>query len=339
MARYRKIDPRMWGDAKFRSLSPLPVSGQSFFIYLLTGPHTTNVPGLYHIGPATIAERMGWDNAACTAAYHDGCTAGLWVGDLQASVIRVPNAIYYNPPGSLSVVTGWRDNLAEIPECSLKTEHIKAIRDYLGSDRFANSSNRSNVLRDCAAYTRAFDAACSAGSSAGCIAGITPPGAGAGAGVKDVRSAKRSSSKKKRKPHPATAHMADLERLRSRYAELRSMEKPTGAIPKNEHTHRVCETLDERGLDYCVQQIEHHADFQTNDPRAKKTYNVWYSAFAYGKDDGVATPKVPNFDLMDSRIVGKKEPMHPADVAEKWRRQIEKEDEEKERLRTQEASQ
>lgn len=33
---YRKVKITMWDDPKFRALSPLPPSGQSLFIYLLT---------------------------------------------------------------------------------------------------------------------------------------------------------------------------------------------------------------------------------------------------------------------------------------------------------------
>ena len=42
--RYRKIEVRMWGDEKFRMLSPLPPSGQSLWLFLLTGPHTGPIP-------------------------------------------------------------------------------------------------------------------------------------------------------------------------------------------------------------------------------------------------------------------------------------------------------
>jgi hypothetical protein len=42
---YRKVKITMWDDPKFRALSPLPASGQSLFIYLLTGPS----PGLYRV--------------------------------------------------------------------------------------------------------------------------------------------------------------------------------------------------------------------------------------------------------------------------------------------------
>ena len=41
---YRKVKITMWDDPRFRALSPLPPSGQSLFIYLLTGPFTGLFP-------------------------------------------------------------------------------------------------------------------------------------------------------------------------------------------------------------------------------------------------------------------------------------------------------
>lgn len=42
---YRKVKITMWDDPRFRALSPLPPSGQSLFIYLLTGPFTGIILG------------------------------------------------------------------------------------------------------------------------------------------------------------------------------------------------------------------------------------------------------------------------------------------------------
>src|SRR2546427_3847788 len=46
MARYRKIDTRMWGDCRFRELSSPSPSAKYLWMFLLTGPHTSNIPGL-----------------------------------------------------------------------------------------------------------------------------------------------------------------------------------------------------------------------------------------------------------------------------------------------------
>lgn len=42
---YRKVKITIWDDPKFRALSPLPPSGQSLFIYLLTSPFTGIILG------------------------------------------------------------------------------------------------------------------------------------------------------------------------------------------------------------------------------------------------------------------------------------------------------
>ncbi|MCZ5770861.1 hypothetical protein O5340_13685 [Escherichia coli] len=57
---YRKVKITIWDDPKFRALSPLPPSGQSLFIYLLTSPFTGIIPGLFKAGRAAMAEELGW---------------------------------------------------------------------------------------------------------------------------------------------------------------------------------------------------------------------------------------------------------------------------------------
>src|SRR6266446_3179831 len=50
MSRYRKIDTRMWGDVRFRELSSPSPSGKYLWMFLLTGPQTSNIPGLFRAG-------------------------------------------------------------------------------------------------------------------------------------------------------------------------------------------------------------------------------------------------------------------------------------------------
>jgi hypothetical protein len=58
MSRYRKIEVQMWGDTKFRSLSPMPASGQGLWLYLLTNTNTSPIPGLYKAGRMAMAEEL-----------------------------------------------------------------------------------------------------------------------------------------------------------------------------------------------------------------------------------------------------------------------------------------
>lgn len=130
MARYRKIDTRMWADAKFRALSsPIP-SGKYLWIVMLTGPQTTNLPGLFRIGEMALAEELGWPLEGFRQAFAELFREGLASADWSARVVWIPNAIRYNPPGNPNVVKGWRDSWDEIPECSLKAEAYQQLKTF-----------------------------------------------------------------------------------------------------------------------------------------------------------------------------------------------------------------
>jgi hypothetical protein len=122
MARYRKIDTRMWADAKFRALSTPQPSGKYLWIALLTGPHTTNLPGLLRVGEMALSEELGWSLEGFREGFAELFREGLAKADWNARVVWIPNAIKFNPPDNPNVVKGWRDAWDEVPECALKTE-------------------------------------------------------------------------------------------------------------------------------------------------------------------------------------------------------------------------
>jgi hypothetical protein len=121
----------MWGDEKFRRLSAPCPCGQSLWIYLLTGPHTTSLPGLFNIGEAALAEALGWTLKAFREAFAEAHSQGMVKADWQARVVWIPRAIEYNFPESPNVVKGWRAAWDEMPECQLKTEAYHLFRQAL----------------------------------------------------------------------------------------------------------------------------------------------------------------------------------------------------------------
>jgi len=133
MSRYRKIEVKMWGDAKFRSLSPLPPCGQGLWLYLLTGPNTGPIPGLFRAGRAAMAEELGWDVKAFDKAFAEVLEKGMVKVDFKARVVWVPKAIFYNRPESPNVVKSWGKEWDMIPECDLKSEAFDALRKSLYS--------------------------------------------------------------------------------------------------------------------------------------------------------------------------------------------------------------
>jgi len=130
MARYRKIDTRMYGDMKFRNLSSPAVSSKYLWIYLLTGPHTTNLPGLFRAGEMAMAEELGWSLEGFRKGFGELLRERLAKADWNARVVWIPNAIKYNPPDNPNVVKSWRDSWDEVPECPLKAEAYEVLKGF-----------------------------------------------------------------------------------------------------------------------------------------------------------------------------------------------------------------
>lgn len=126
--RYRKVEVRIWGDEKFRELSPIPPCGQGLFLFLITGPHTGPVPGLFRAGRAAMAEELGWEIEAFDQAFQEAFRQGLVIADFKARVMWVPNAIRHNKPESPNVVRSWAAEFDLIPECDLKRMAFKSLK-------------------------------------------------------------------------------------------------------------------------------------------------------------------------------------------------------------------
>lgn len=131
MSRYRKIEVRTWSDEKFRALSAIPPSGQGLWFFLLTGPHTTAIPGLFRAGRAAMAEELGWEIEAFDEAFTEVFTQGMAKADFKARLVWLPKALQHNKPESPNVVRSWRAELDLLPECDLKREAIASIRESL----------------------------------------------------------------------------------------------------------------------------------------------------------------------------------------------------------------
>lgn len=126
MARYRKIDPRIWNDAKFRGLSD---NGKLAFLFLLTHPHMTSL-GAMRATLGGLAEELGWSDAAFKQAFQEASDKGMAEVDCEARMIALPKFIRYNRPESPNVIKAWEASLDLLPECSLKTRVIFRAKDF-----------------------------------------------------------------------------------------------------------------------------------------------------------------------------------------------------------------
>ena len=124
MAHYRKIDPRMWNDEKFRTLS---TEGKLAFVLLLTHPHMTALGAMRATIPGLAAELGGKGFAE---AFREVFAKGLAKHDEKASCVYLPRFLKYNKPESPNVVKAWAHSIDLIPECSLKGELIQEVKGY-----------------------------------------------------------------------------------------------------------------------------------------------------------------------------------------------------------------
>jgi len=140
---YSKVVREMWGDKRFCALSALPPSGQSLWLYLLTGPHCTVIPGLLPgMGLGTLADRLKWPYKAIEKHWGEIADAEMAAADWAAGVIWLPNGIIHNPPANPNVVVAWR--AVPLPQCALVVRALGELRARLS-------------LKEHAAWLEAFD--------------------------------------------------------------------------------------------------------------------------------------------------------------------------------------
>lgn len=126
MARYRKIDPRIWNDAKFRSLNE---RGKLAFLFLLTHPGMTCL-GAMRATTAGLAAELGWTPDAMRDAIHDAIRNGMVEASDADAFWALPNWLRYNAPEGPNSVKAWPAALDLLPECALRDCYpVDAIPD------------------------------------------------------------------------------------------------------------------------------------------------------------------------------------------------------------------
>ncbi len=128
--RYSKVSRRIWNDAGFRRLSPIPPCGQGLVFRLLTAPECTCIPGLFQAWEAGLAQAMGWDLKAFREAFGEAFREGMVEADWSTGLVWLPNAIKHNTPVSPNVIRSWAEMWAELPECPLKDKAYRALKAF-----------------------------------------------------------------------------------------------------------------------------------------------------------------------------------------------------------------
>jgi hypothetical protein len=117
--RHRKVDLRLWSDAKFRSLSR---NGKFLWIFLLTCPYTGDFPGLLRMSRAGAAEELDLTTEEFDRSFAELQSAGMAEADWAARLVWLPNAVRYNRPDNVNAVKAWACELMDLPECELRSK-------------------------------------------------------------------------------------------------------------------------------------------------------------------------------------------------------------------------
>jgi hypothetical protein len=125
--RYSKVSRRLWGDATFRALSAAEPNGQTLWLYLMTCPERTAIPGLFRAFEGGIANALGWSVEGFRKAWGEVSGEGLARADWRAGLVWIPKAIKHEPPESPNHVAGWRTAWDEMPECALLDEALEVL--------------------------------------------------------------------------------------------------------------------------------------------------------------------------------------------------------------------
>jgi hypothetical protein len=127
VAKYRKVDVRIWNDAKFVSLSE---RGKLVFMFLMTHPNLTMVGAMRATIPGLAAE-IGIPLEGFREAFQEGLAKGMARLDEHACLVWLPNFLKYNKPESPNVVKAWPNAFDLLPECALKAQIFQHVKDFM----------------------------------------------------------------------------------------------------------------------------------------------------------------------------------------------------------------
>lgn len=141
--RYQKVRVMMWRGETVPGLSS---NAKLLWVYLLTSPDTTMIPGILSVGAGRIADDLGYDTDEVRAALAEITATGEVEFD-PAGLVWFKKGLDHNSPDAPNNVKGWRRHWSEVKKCALKDVAWCEIRSWLGENKGQ-------------AFVEAFDLAC-----------------------------------------------------------------------------------------------------------------------------------------------------------------------------------
>lgn len=142
-AKFRKTDPRIWHDEKFRTLS---TDEKLFALYCLTSSQTNRI-GIFPLSIALAAEQTGYPCDTLGMGMARVFDTLKWRFEKASGVLFLPTWWKYNGSCGPKTMVGNMADLHDVPQTVLITEFMNERR-YLTDDEFAV------VRRVCQGYAK-----------------------------------------------------------------------------------------------------------------------------------------------------------------------------------------
>jgi hypothetical protein len=126
VSKYRKVDVKIWNDAKFVSLSE---RGKLVFLFLMTHPNLTMLGAMRATVPGLAAE-LGISLEGFAEAFREALAKGMAKVDQHSCLVWLPNFLKYNKPESPNVVKAWPEAFDLLPECALKLQLFEQVKGF-----------------------------------------------------------------------------------------------------------------------------------------------------------------------------------------------------------------
>lgn len=129
-SKYRRIDPRIWGDEKFAKLDMLD---RQIVFYLLTSTQTNRI-GIFKFSPAMAAEELGTTLEDFCQRFKTVCKTFDWAWDQERKVVYLRSWWKYNHPENRNVFFSCLKDVADLPQTDLLNEFAINVK-YLQSEQ------------------------------------------------------------------------------------------------------------------------------------------------------------------------------------------------------------
>jgi hypothetical protein len=125
-AKYRKLDPRIWHDEKFQTLSP---QHKLIAVYCLTCSDCNRI-GLFHLSLARAAEETGYPSDTLAKGMAYVCHTLGWGFERVSSTLFLPTWWKYNGACGPKTMAGNLQDLHDVPQTPL-IQQFKEATKYL----------------------------------------------------------------------------------------------------------------------------------------------------------------------------------------------------------------